>query len=280
MHDPDLVPADQVAPADLHAAFTAAFADYLIGPFTLPLDQWPRFTGRQGVDLALSRAALVKEAVFAFALVAPRPGLGTWRLATMGAVPAARGGGSAPRLLDDFIARAAAAGCRQVELECFAQNERALRLYRSRGFETVHELQGYSLAAAGPVAADDGGVEAVSLEEAFAWLDRASTERGDLPLQVTPISLRAQPVPLSALRRGSAQIVFAAAADTVTIHSLVDQEPGQAAAQALVAQLVRQHPGYRITVPQLQRPDLGGRALERLGFQRAPLHQLMMRKGL
>ena len=274
--------ADAVAPAALHAAFTTAFADYLIGPFTLTLEQWPVFLGRQAADLSLSRVAFRGGEPLAFALVAPRPELGYWRVATMGASPQARGSGAAAALLDDFFARAIGAGMRGVELECFAQNERAVRLYRGRGFEAVHPLYGYVRAADAPSPAVDSIPDAavVSRDDAFAWLDRRNLELGDLPLQVTPVSLRAQPLAFQAWRRGSAQLVFAASSqDAITIHSLVDLEAGQRDAQALVAQLVNEHPDHRIAVPQLQRPDLGGEALERLGFERQPLHQLMMRRS-
>jgi ribosomal protein S18 acetylase RimI-like enzyme len=284
MDDVELAAAETFPPARLHAAFRAAFADYLIGPFTLGLDQWPVLLGRQGADRSQSRVALRAGEALAFALVAPRVELGHWRLATMGAVPEARGSGAAPALLDDFILRARAAGMRGVELECFAQNERALRLYRSRGFEAVHPLYGYVRTAASPlpgeIAATVGSI-AVGLDDAYAWLDKRNLEFGDLPLQVTRASLRAQPVALQAWRCGSAQLVFAASgADAIAIHSLVDTQPVQRDAQALVARLVGENPSYRIGVPQLQRPDLGGEALERLGFERQPLHQVMMRRAL
>ena len=281
MSDLKLMPADAIAPATLHAAFAAAFSDYLLGPFRLPLAQWPAFLGRQAADLTLSRAALRGDRLLAFALAAPRPEIGHWRLATMGAVPEARGSGAAPSLLDDFIARAAAAGMGGVELECFAQNDRALRLYRSRAFDAVHPLYGYARAA-GATAADtpaDPNIRIVELPAAFAWLDRCSLELGDLPLQVTPVSLRAQPMSLQAWQLGAAQLVFAeSGADSVAIHSLVDRQPLQRDAQALAARLVREYPLHRIAVPQLQRADLGGEALERLGFERQPLHQLLMRR--
>ncbi len=282
MHDLTFEAADAVAPDLLHAAFAAAFSDYLLGPFTLTLDQWPVFLGRQGADLALSRVAWREGRLLAFALVAPRPRIGYWRLATMGAVPEARGSGAAPALLDDFAARAAAASQHGVELECFAQNERALRLYRGRGFQPVHPLYGYLRPAqAMPPGEAAGPAREVDPAAAFAWLDRTELERGDLPLQVTTTSLRAQPIALQAWQHGQAQLLFAlTGADSVTIHSLVDPGPQQADAQALVAQLVREHPGRRIVVPQLQRPDLGGEALERLGFERQPLHQVLMRRVL
>lgn len=274
-------PADALAPARLHAAFAAAFSDYLIGPFTLPLDQWPVFLGRQGVDLALSRVMLENDSVLAFTLVAPRPALSSWRLAVMGAPPAARGGGAARALLDDFLVRAAAAGARRAELECFAQNERALRLYKGRGFEPVRALHGYARGAGAslPPAPAGPAAEPVALAEAWDWLD-ARAAGLELPLQVTGVSLRTQPTVPLAWRRGGAQLVAHAAGETVTVQSLVDPDPAQHDAQALAAHLLHAFPRHRIAVPQLQRRDLGGDALQRLGFETLPLHQVWMRRAL
>ncbi|HEY0884676.1 MAG TPA: GNAT family N-acetyltransferase [Ramlibacter sp.] len=283
MPDFILAPADAVDPADLHAAFVAAFADYLPGPFEVALGQWPAFLARQCVHLPASRVAVAGGIVQSFALVAPRPDRRHWRLGTMGAVPAARGTGAAPALLDDFIARARAAGQAQAELECFAQNERGVRLYRSRSFETVHELHGYGgmpHVLAGSDAAADASVEAVPLDDAFAWLERAGRECDGLPLQVTPPSLRALPVALQAWRHGRAQVIASDGADRLVIHSLVDLEPTQTSAERLVAHLMRRAAGSTVFVPQLQREDLGGRALARCGLQRLPLHQLLMRRPL
>ncbi|HSW07264.1 GNAT family N-acetyltransferase [Aquabacterium sp.] len=272
--------ADAVAAADLHAAFGAAFADYLIGPFTLQRADWPVFLARQAVDLRLSRIAEQQGRILAFALVAARPAQARWRLATMGAVPQARGSGAAPQLLDDFVARARAAGQAAVELEVFAQNERALRLYRGRGFAPVHELHGYVLRRArcdGPVPA----VVEVELPAAWVWLDEAMQQLPDLPLQVTPAGLAASPQPLQAWQHGQAQLVFAEqAGGTVMVHSLVDRDAGQHDAQALVQALMARHAGRDMLVPQLQRLDLGGQALRRLGFVPHDLHQLWMRLDL
>lgn len=252
----------------------------------MPLAGWPVFLARQGVDLAHSRVAMTGGAITAFALAAPRADHPAWRLGTMGALPQARGSGAAAALLDDFIERARGAGCQRVELECFAQNERGLRLYRSRGFEPVYALHGYRRPATDGIAAthapDVGlAVQAVALEEAFDWLTRYSRAGGDLPLQVTPPSLRALPVQLAAWRAGDAQLVAAESAPGQwTIYSLVDTQADQAGAQALAEHLIRTQPGATLLVPQLQRDNLGGQALQRLGFERLPLHQLWMRKGL
>lgn len=278
-----LVATDQLAPETLHAAFGRAFADYLAGPFQLTPEQWPGFLARQGVDLALGRAALQADsgAVLAFALVAPRPALSRWRLATMGAVPEARGSGAAVALLQDFVDRGRAAGLAALELEVFAQNERALRLYRRHGFVEQHALQGWQrLARAGePVA--PAGVRVVTPDAALAWLRDAEAHVADLPLQVGAAIVAALTTPWTAWRQGSAQLVFSGdAAAGVVVRSLIDLDPAQTQAQALLQALLAAHPGARVSVPALQRPDLGGHALRRCGFAPEALHQFIMRRDL
>ncbi|MEK8030833.1 GNAT family N-acetyltransferase [Ideonella sp. DXS29W] len=273
--------------AQWHAAFTEAFADYLIGPFTLTLSQWPGFLARQGIDLSLSRGAFSGGSLAAFALVAPRAALGRWRLGTMGARPAARGSGAGQRLLDDFIERSRQAGMHALELEVFAANERAVRLYRSRGFEIVHPLWGYERSPSGtPARLQNVGltsvVQAVPLKAAWRWLDDAQTRIDNLPLQVTSPVLQAQAstVPMQAWQCAQAQLVFSEPAEggTLTLHSLVDHDPQLEGAQALAEALVARFPDRPMRAPQLHRPDLGGDALVRIGFQPLPLHQWLMQR--
>ncbi len=281
--DPTLVvPAAELAPAPLHQAFVGAFADYLIGPFQTTLAQWPGLLARQGIDLGLSRVVLEgrDRQILAFAFVAPRPESGRWRLATMGALPAARGSGAAARLLDDVLARARAAGLAEAELEVFAQNERALRLYRGRGFEALHELHGYQ-ALPGRVAPAACEFRAVDHAAALAWLrDEAQARLRDLPLQVTAASLQSASG-VSAWQKGSAQLMFSQPDEaTVLVGSLIDWQPTQTDARALLQALRAEFPQATLRVPQLQRLDLGGQALRELGFETLPLHQLLMRAKL
>lgn len=280
-----LVDTDSLPPPILHAAFTLAFSDYIAGPFVLGLDQWPAFLARQGIDLRLGRAALQAETgeVMAFSLVAPRLGLGRWRLGTMGAVPPARGGGAAVQLLQDLVQRGRVAGLGALELEVFAQNERALRLYRRHGFEARHALFGWRRAA-GRVLADGGPdrpVTALGSDDALAWLRAAEADLPDLPLQVCAPVVSALTVPWSAWRCDAAQLVFTHDATAgVIVRSLVDRDPGQAGAEALLRQLLAEHPDAAVSVPPLQRQDLGGDALARCGFVRDALHQWFMRRDL
>jgi ribosomal protein S18 acetylase RimI-like enzyme len=288
-----LVAADACPEADLHQAFRAAFADYLIGPFEVPRVQWPTFLARQGVDLSLSRVALGAHGQpLAFALVAARPTHRRWRLATMGARPEARGTGAAAALLDDFILRAGQAGQQAVELEVFAQNERARRLYKSRGFETVHVLHGWQAplmtlgqpTGPGPLpdpAAHAGenqhpvhpAPHAVDMSTALNWLDEAERRWPDLPLQVTQASLQPLAEP-HAWQCGQAQVVFTLPDETVMVNSFIAPDTRDAA--RLIQALATVYPQRRLRVPQLQRDDLGGQALRQLGAQPLPLHQLWM----
>lgn len=276
----NLESAEGLDPPLLHQAFVEAFADYLIGPFKVPLEGWPQLLARQAVDLSLSRVVLQAGQVLAFAYAAPRPEVRRWRVAAMGALPAARGSGAARLLLDDFLQRAAAAGQQAVELEVFAQNERAARLYLGRGFVARHELHGYRLGSArfdGPVAA----VRPVAAEAAWSWLREVMAVQPELPLQVTPAVLQVLPPGWQAWQHGTAQLVFNGDAPApLVLHSLVDRQPAQQDAQRLVEALLNRHTGREVVVPQLQRPDLGGEALRRLGFEPMPLHQLWMRCDL
>ncbi len=271
-----LIAADTLSTADLHAATVAGFADYLAGPFQMTLEQFPSFIGRQGVDRARSRAAVREGAIGAVAFVCPRPEVGRWRLGAMAALPAARGTGAAPALLDDFVERARAEGLAGVELECFAENERALRLYRSRGFEVVCALNGWKAPETDvPAGLPDASVRAVERADAFAWLADANRRLGWMPFPNTDRSLSAQVRPLAFWRRGTAQLVFSVLEGTPThIHSLVDLDPALDDAEALARALRLAHPDA--FAPPILRDDLGGVALGRAGFAPHGMSQVLM----
>jgi len=280
MNSATLVAADTRPETELHAATIAAFADYLAGPFQMTLEQFPSFIARQGIDLARSRLALHEGAIGAFAFVCPRPEVARWRLGVMAAVPAARGTGAAPALLDDFIARARAEGLPWVELECFAQNERALRLYRSRGFEVISALNGWKLPeGAGAGAHAPGDVRPVDRERALAWLAQADRRLEWLPFPNSDRCMAAQVRPLSFWQCGSAQVVFSVVEGTPTqIHSLVDLDPALRDAEVLARAVAAAHPDA--FAPPILRDDFGGEALRRAGFAPHGLSQVLVRRKL
>lgn len=275
-------PAADCAEAALVDAFNDAFADYLIGPPRLAPGQWPGFLRRQGVALADSR--VVRDAggrVLGFALV----GRHGWRLrlATLALRPAARGRGMAQALLDGVLDAARRGGAAEaVELEVFAQNARAVALYRSRGFATVAELRGYERAPGAAVAGAAAGVQPVPLEAALAWL-RDPAREALLAMQTSAAALAAHAGSLVAWRSGEqAQLVWSvnASGSQVQVASLVDMSAGQAGARTLARALAQAYPQATLRVPQLQRPELGGDALEAEGWQRLALQQWLMRLPL
>jgi RimJ/RimL family protein N-acetyltransferase len=273
-----IVAAQACTEADLHAMTIAAFADYLVGPFQITLDQFPSFIGRQGIALALSRVSVHGDALGACALTCPREEIGRWRLGVMTAVPAARGTGAAPALLDDFIDRARRAGLPEVELECFVENERALRLYRSRGFKEIFRLNGWKSPGA-PASAPTRGVRTVERGPALAWLADANLRLRDVPFPGTDRSLCAQPRPLTFWQCGDAQVAFSVVEGTPTqIHSLVDLDPALAGAEALAHTLRAAHPDA--FAPPTQRDDIGGAALGRAGFVPHGMSQVLMTRAL
>ena len=279
MNAATLVAADTLPEAELHAATVAAFADYLAGPFHMTLEQFPSFIARQGVDLARSRLAIVDDAIAAFAFVCPRPEVGRWRLGAMGALPAARGTGAAPALLDDFIARATAEGLPWAELECFAANERALRLYRGRGFGVLAALNGWKLPEDAAAAELSDDVRAVDRAAALAWLADADQRLSWLPYPNSARCMAAQVRTLSFWQRGGAQLVFSAVDGTpAQIHSLIDPDPALHDAEALARAVTAAHPG--VFAPPILRDDLGGAALRRAGLVANDLSQVLMTRKL
>lgn len=271
--------AEDVDPQALRDAFNAAFADYLIGPMTIAADGWPVLLARQGVRLSASRVVTDGAGqVLAFALVAPLPQHRT-RLATMGARPEARGAGHAPRLLDLVIGEARTRGDRTMELEVFARNARALALYRSRDFETVAELHGYTRRPGTPAAAATDRIDEGGQADAVAWLEGCGVE--GLPFQLGAQSIAAVATPVKAWRCAGAQLVFSDADPTrIAILSLVDADARQHGSRQLARVLAAHYPQAVLRMPQLLRLDRGGDALAAEGWTREPLHQLLLRRPL
>jgi ribosomal protein S18 acetylase RimI-like enzyme len=269
--------ADEVPAAALIDAFNAAFADYLLRFPPLDADGWHQFVARQGAALELGRVALRGDEVVAFVLVTPRPP-GRSRIAVMGARPGERGSGVAAGLLDDAIAAARARGERSVELEVFAQNQRALALYRARGFEPVCSLYGYAMETS-QAAADWPTERAVSRDEAVRWLAEVDASE---PWQVSGAGVAAAPGEVLCWRHADAQLVLRANAGDapVGVISLIDRDRAQAGAVALLSSLRAAYPQRKLQAPQLQRDDGPARAFDAAGWARLPLHQLLLRLRL
>jgi ribosomal protein S18 acetylase RimI-like enzyme len=273
-----IMEASRVAPAELCGAFNEAFSDYLLKFPILDLDGWRAFVGRQGIDIERSRVAVRGDTVVAFGMITPRP-LQRTRIAVMGARIAARGSGAAPRLLDDAVAASVARGDRWIELEAFAQNERAVRLYRSRGFEADADLLGFVAAPSQGLARDEAARE-VSRDEAAAWATTVDQDNPALlPWQVGGEAILVALGSPRAWRVGEALLVFTEVnADTITVSVLLDRDAAQRDAVRLIGALRHRYPQALLKAPQIQRADGAAVAFVAAGWTREPLYQHLMRR--
>lgn len=255
-----------------------AFSDYLIHLPRLDDGDWRHFLFRQGVDLGLSRVGVTGEQVISFALVTPHSN-DRWRIAVMGARPEARGTGIAPRLLDETIADAQARGLRSVELEVFAQNTRAKRLYLSRGMAPVTVLRAFDATPSSrrtmlPVATVSHGAAVQRASEIEAG-------RGPyLPWQVCSESIRRLPGTAHCWQSGSAQMVFTESTGLIFVQSLLDGAPDYASATELLAVLRATYPEAMLRAQQLQAEDGAARAFRDAGWVEAELYQNLLVRPL
>lgn len=272
----ELLSAALMPTEDIRDCLNESFSDYLISLPKFDDAGWQMFLRRQGIDLSLSLVGVRDNRVMSFSLVSPR-GIDRWRIAVMGARPIARGTGIAARLLDETIAAAARLDLRGVELEVFAQNARALRLYQSRGFVALCALHGYEA-----VAGTRGGqhqVSPVSVDEAACWALAFERDHAtSLPWQVGGDALRAVPGSPVCLRLEGAQIVYSEATGAVTVLSLLDLDPEYRAAVALLDMLRASFPEAILRAPQLQAQHGPAIAFLKAGWVQHGLYQLLMRR--
>lgn len=118
------------------AAFASSVADWE----SLPDEEWRR----RLTDTAVFAAFRDGEPVGIMGLMRQRPSKMAHR-ATIVMVylrPAARGGGTAAKLLDALVGHARALGIRQLELSVSALNPAAIRFYEREGFVEIGRIPG------------------------------------------------------------------------------------------------------------------------------------------
>ncbi len=266
--------ADSVESDKIRDCLNEAFSDYLFRMPTLDADGWRGFLTRQGVDLSLSRVGVREDRVEAFALVMARDSA-SWRIAVMGARPDLRGSGLAPRLLDETLEDARSRGLSTVELEVFAQNERAFRLYVSRGMKPVSSLFGYEAVAGSP--GFDVPVQPVTLDQArlrAEEIERASALR--LPWQVGPAAINRLPGTAQCWQHGSAQVVYSEMTGLIHIQSLLDSSTDYQCAEKLLGALRAAFPEAVLRAPQLQAEHGAAQAFRSAQWTEAALFQYLM----
>jgi len=269
----EIVPASSFSDEALAACFTAAFDGYIAGSFAMNAAALPRFLARQGADRALGRCVVRGGELLGLAFVGQYAS--RRRVGGMGLAAQARGSGASRLLLQRVIDEARAAGLDAVELEVFAQNMPALKLYRAMGFIDGPPLWGFSREPGAPLVAAPAVPRVVDTRAAADWL--LAHGPADLPYQVSGHALRHADPGGTAWRFGQALLLFSEAAEgRLSLPLLVDADPAQRDAARLLATLIESHPAHTIRVPQLMRDDVAGRALREAGFVPLELNQIQM----
>ena len=170
-------PAADLTYAELTALFERAFAGYLVPVRAAPpgLELRNRIAH---VDLFASLIARQDGEPVALAEIARRGRRS--RVAAMGVVAEARGTGVGAKLLAQVIDAARIRGDTELILECFATNERALRLYRRAGFVVTRRLVGWRSGALVPDPQSIVEIDPTELGRALPGAMRVSC-RGNLP---------------------------------------------------------------------------------------------------
>lgn len=285
MTSPTIVAAGEIAPQALTEAFNASFAHYVAGTMTLDVPGLSTFLARQGADAALSRVAVdAAGRPLGFVFIGRRPERDgpRCRVGAMGLLPETRGSGLAQALLERVITEASVRGDTAIELEVFAQNPRAHRLYLGFGFGEVMPLHGYTCDASA-VRQAEGPAPAPAVLPLAAAADWLAQQQSDMPFQQSAHLLRAPTTRGTAWQAGTALLVFDLPPQDSSVLALRVVHEADAASGSLaglVKRLAAEHPQRRLQMPALLAPHLGGDVLEQLGFVRQPLHQYLMRRAL
>lgn len=138
-----------VAFADIHACFTAAFADYAVQSVAMPESALRRRARKNNYDPALSAGAWAGDELVAVSLTGLDRVTGELRgydIAT-GIVPDHRGQGVAGRMLQQVVPRLRQAGADAFQLEVLQSNAPGIRAYEKAGFTATRGLVSCALPA-------------------------------------------------------------------------------------------------------------------------------------
>jgi len=256
----------------LSRAFAQSFEEYLVHIADDPLGFSQRIRSEQ-IDIASSLVAVADDEVIGVALIARRGDVA--RVAALGVVPAWRGQQVGAALLRAALDAARARGERQMMLEVFEQNERAVRLYRSLGFEAQRRLVGYERPA--------GGGEAGPLvDEPVTVVAREVAGMTNVPWQLDVPSVLASSPQARAVRSGPALALIGVAPDRVVLRAVVvpEDQRGQGHATRLLRALAAEYADRTWVIPQVVPEDWGHRWFIRNDFEVQALNQLEMAVSL
>jgi len=233
------------------------------------------------IDLALSQVALDDDRAVGIVYVSVRG----WqcRIAGMGVAVEARRRGVGRRLMEAVITHCREVGFGRIVLEVIEQNDPAVALYRSLGFETLRRLVGYELAETFPELTEQGRRDAAALasvdpREVGRQIARETDP--DLPWQLAPQTFGARGPELSGAQlHGKAFALFSEpASGSIALEALLvpraDRRSGWGS--RLVRALASRHKGRAWSIPARVPEDLAAPFFSRLGFRGTSITQLEM----
>ena len=257
--------------------FTQGFSDYFV-----PLPASPALLATMArtdsVDLAVSRVALLDGVPVGAALIARRGW--TSRLAGMALVPAARGRGVGRALMDQLLAEASHRGERTMVLEVIEQNDPAVKLYESCGFEKVRRLTGHAGKPSAAPDADVAGLREIDARELAQLVSAHGLP--DLPWQLSAETVAHATPPAIAFRLGaSAALISNPAAEAIGLRAIVTERDarGRGSSLALLRALFARFPGKEWRASAIY-PEEMGPTFVAAGLARTPLSQWQMTRAL
>ena len=192
----ELQSAGDLSDEELAELFTASYAGYLV-PFTVDAQAVRFLTDTYDLDRAASLIAVRDGERVGLANLGVR-GRDAW-IGGVGVVPGERRRGTGRALMDAVHDEARARGVEQVWLEVIVENTQAIALYERLGYETVRDVEVWSLEGG------EGEAPEVDAGEAHAWIRAHRSERE--PWQRDDASLAKATDPRGLMVDGAAAVV-------------------------------------------------------------------------
>lgn len=269
-------PASDYSNVELVEILNRGFESYSV-PITFHVTAFLNMVRKDGIDLTSSRVLLHDDEPMGIALIARRGW--TSRLAAMGIAREYRGMGAGSWFMKQMIHEARQRGEREMLLEVIEQNEPAVRLYKTCGFETVRRLIGLLRkdAVEDPAA---GQLEEIDILSVAGLITQYGLP--DLPWQLSGQSLAQTNPPARGYCKGKAYVVISnPEANDVVIWSLLVEPSarGNGLGTEMLKTVMATHPHKTWHIPALLPEELGV-VYERAGFVREELSQWQMKLRL
>lgn len=265
-------PASEYPMTELADLLNRSFENYFV-PIAFHVTSFLNMVRKDAIDLTVSQVLLADGEPMGMALLARRGW--TSRLAAMGIVKDWRDMGAGSWFMKQLIAEACERGEREMVLEVIEQNEPAIHLYESCGFQILRRLIG--LIRRDAIEEDRREIQEMDILEVSHFISHYGVP--DLPWQLSGETIAQMNPPTHAYGMGPAYMVISnPEAKDIIIWSLVVEGParGSGLGVDMLKSMIAQNPGKTWHVPALL-PEGLGKVYERVGFVREELSQWQMK---